>query len=100
LQSLGELHRAEERWDQATDCLGDSLRLWRELGLLWEQARTLERLGDVHEDASNQEAAKTARREARRLFVELGTPVPRGHAREMSPPLSTSDTNRRSTNSH
>jgi len=30
LQSLGELHRAEARWDQATNCLNDSLRLWRE----------------------------------------------------------------------
>jgi len=51
---------------------GDAGRLWRELRLPWEQARMLERLGAVHQDAGNREAAKTARREVRRLFVELG----------------------------
>jgi len=54
------------------------VRLWRELRLPWEQTRTLKRLGIMHEDAGNPEAAKTARREARRLFVELGAPGTEG----------------------
>jgi hypothetical protein len=80
-------HRAEARWDQATNCLGDSLRLWRELRLPWEQARTLDRLGTVHENAGNWEAAKIARREARRLFVEFGAPGTNGSSRndELAP---------------
>ncbi len=76
LRSLGELYRAEARWEQAMNCLGDSLRLWRELGLTRELAATLANLGAVHDDAGNPDAARTARREARRLFVEAGVPVP------------------------
>ncbi|MQA14516.1 MAG: tetratricopeptide repeat protein [Pseudonocardiaceae bacterium] len=76
LVSLGELYRTEARWNQAVDCLGDSLRLWRELRLPWEQARTLAHLGAVHEEAGHGEAAHTARREARRLFAELGVAAP------------------------
>lgn len=67
LRSLGELYRAESHWDQALNCLGDALRLWRELGLGRELAATLTTLAAVHEDAGNTEAARTARHEAQRL---------------------------------
>ena len=53
-----------------------------ELRLPWEQARTLEHLGAAHEDADNREAAKTACRKARRLFVELGAPGTGARKRE------------------
>jgi hypothetical protein len=78
LRSLAELHRADASWDQAMDCLGDSLKLWRRLRLPREEATTLTRMAAVHEAAGNPGLAAQVRRDAQGIREELD--VEEGHA--------------------
>lgn len=71
LRNLADLHRAEARWDQATDCLGDSLKLWRWLRLPREEATTLTRLAAVHEAAGSPGLAAQVRHDAQVIWEEL-----------------------------
>src|SRR4029453_5378274 len=64
LWSLGGLHHADGRLQEAEQCLHAALGIWQELGIPLWQARTLDRLGAVQADVGQPEAAQAAWQQA------------------------------------
>ena len=85
LWSLGGLHRADGRLQEAEQCLHEALGIWQELGMPLWRARTLDRLGMVRADAGRPAAAQAAWRQALVLFEQVGAPEAQGVAGRLRP---------------
>ncbi|HEV3012389.1 MAG TPA: tetratricopeptide repeat protein, partial [Actinomycetota bacterium] len=74
LNSLGRLHHAQARPQQALACLDEALAIQRELQLRPQMVRTLDALADVQAATGDPAAAARSRQEARTLAQALGMP--------------------------
>ena len=86
LRCFGEAHLARARFAQATVCLEEALRIWRELQVPLGEARTLVVRGDVHAATGDCDAARAAWaawNRALRLFEGLDLPEGRALAQRL-----------------
>jgi tetratricopeptide (TPR) repeat protein len=73
LRTLGELHLAVGRLEEAESCLKESVRQWEELSLPLFRARTLRDLVLLYEELGHHETARTIRAEAVDVFRVYGS---------------------------
>jgi tetratricopeptide (TPR) repeat protein len=69
----GRLHVHEKRYAEATDCLGESLAIFHEIGDRFAEAQSLRTLGIVLEEEGKPEAAREHWHEAIAILDPLNT---------------------------
>ncbi len=72
--SLGYIHQHIGNYQQATSCYQRAVDLCRERADRYNEAVTLDHLGDVHHTAGEERAARQAWEHARRIFGEIDHP--------------------------
>jgi len=72
--SLGYIHQHLGNYQQATGCYQRAVDLCRERADRYNEAVTLDHLGDVHHTAGKERAARQAWEDARRIFAEIDHP--------------------------
>jgi tetratricopeptide (TPR) repeat protein len=72
--SLGYIHQHLGNYQQATGCYQRAVDLCRERADRYNEAVTLDHLGDVHHTAGEERAARQAWEHARRIFAEIDHP--------------------------
>ncbi|MFD0199152.1 MULTISPECIES: AfsR/SARP family transcriptional regulator [Saccharothrix] len=70
--SLGYVHHRLRELDEAVRCYREALPRYRESGDRWEEAATLQRLGDTHVLAGDHDAAREVWQAALDILDELG----------------------------
>lgn len=74
LDSIGYIHHRMGRYDESIASYREAIDLYRRVGDRYNEADGLGRLAEVHRDAGNRDAARTAWRRALAILDDLGHP--------------------------
>jgi len=78
--NLGDVHRMQGRYDEATTAYHDALTTYQALGVRLGQANTTDSLGDVHQQQGRYDEATTAYQNALTTYQAIGNRLGQANA--------------------